>query len=161
MDTWSCPVTVSMPPESSFFSRKIDFIRKAWTWFYRTLCDVLRTIGPWISWLFYSMPADSNNLLLFNLDVVEPLSFLIRLKKEGIKKINVRWIWYLVGTLKFTMMALQIVRVMCLWMWYLLLKDIKKRTKLDSKYVWNFRFPLPIGRRHLSLSCALYMTDLT
>ena len=135
MDTWSCPVTMSMPPEGSFFIRKIDFICKVWTWFYRTLCDVLRTIRPWISWLFYSMPAYSNNLLLFNLDVIEPLPFLIRLKKEGIKKINVRWIWYLVGALKFTIMALQIVHVMCLWMWYLLLKDIKKRTKLDSKYV--------------------------
>ena len=32
------------------------------------------------------MPAYSNNLLLFNLDVVEPLPFLIRLKKKGIKK---------------------------------------------------------------------------
>ena len=135
MDTWSCPVTMSMPPEGSFFIRKIDFICKVWTWFYRTLCDVLRTIRPWISWLFYSMPAYSNNLLLFNLDVIEPLPFLIRLKKEGIKKINVRWIWYLVGALKFTIMALQIVHVMCVWMWYLLLKYIKKRTKLDSKYV--------------------------
>ena len=135
MNSDLCPVTMSMPPEGSFFIRKIDFICKVWTWFYRTLCDVLRTIRPWISWLFYSMPAYSNNLLLFNLDVIEPLPFLIRLKKEGIKKINVRWIWYLVGALKFTIMALQIVHVMCLWMWYLLLKDIKKRTKLDSKYV--------------------------
>lgn len=32
------------------------------------------------------MPANDNNLLLFNLDVLKPLPLLIRLKKEGIKK---------------------------------------------------------------------------
>ena len=57
---------MSMPPKSSFLSRKNDFICEVCSWFYWTLCDILRTIRPWVSWLFYSMPANSFNLSLLN-----------------------------------------------------------------------------------------------
>ena len=67
MDSWSRPVTMSMPPKSSFLSRENDFICEVCSWFYWTLCDILRTIRPWVSWLFYSMPANSFNLSLLNL----------------------------------------------------------------------------------------------
>lgn len=57
VDGGTCPIAVSVPPQSTFFVRELDLvseIRSGSNW---TLCDVFRTIGPWISRLLYSVPS--------------------------------------------------------------------------------------------------------
>ena len=60
MHTSSSPVTMSMPPKSSFFIWKYNLISKVWCRLYRALSNVLWTIRPWISWLMHSMPILKN-----------------------------------------------------------------------------------------------------
>jgi hypothetical protein len=60
----TCPVTVRVPPQSSFLGGKFYFLSKLLSRSDWTLCNIFWTIRPWISWLLHSMPSKLLLLLL-------------------------------------------------------------------------------------------------
>jgi len=56
MNTISCPLAVSVPPQRPLLFRKQNLIREICPRQNATLCHVLGPIEPWISRLVHSMP---------------------------------------------------------------------------------------------------------
>jgi hypothetical protein len=71
----TCPVTMRVPPQSSFLGGKFYFLSKLLSRSDWTLCNIFRTIRPWISWLLHSMPAKLLLLLLFKFVTKEKSKF--------------------------------------------------------------------------------------